>query len=83
MNQGVRIRMNPKVDGYLGKAKKWQEELEKLRMMILDCWLTEEMKWGKPCYTFQIKNIFLINEFKEYGAPFSSKVPCWMMSTVF
>jgi uncharacterized protein YdeI (YjbR/CyaY-like superfamily) len=52
--------MNPKVDVYLSKAKKWQEELEKLRMIILDCQLTEELKWGKPCYTFQKSNIVLI-----------------------
>lgn len=68
MNEGIRIRMNPKVDGYLRKAKKWQEELEKLRMIILDCQLTEELKWGKPCYTFQKKNIVLIIGFKEYCA---------------
>ena len=60
--------MNPKVDGYLAKAKKWQEELEKLRMIILDCQLTEELKWGKPCYTFQKSNIVLIHGFKEYCA---------------
>jgi len=68
MNQGIRIRMNPKVDGYLRKAKKWQEELEKLRMIILDCQLTEELKWGKPCYTFQKSNIVIIQGFKEYCA---------------
>jgi len=50
-------RMNPKVDVFLSKAKKWQEEFEKLRMIILDCGLTEELKWGKPCYTFQKSNI--------------------------
>jgi uncharacterized protein YdeI (YjbR/CyaY-like superfamily) len=61
-------RMNPKVDGYLSKAKKWQEEVEKLRMIILDCQLTEELKWGKPCYTFQKSNIVLIIEFKKYCA---------------
>jgi uncharacterized protein YdeI (YjbR/CyaY-like superfamily) len=61
-------RMNPKVDKYLGKAKKWQEEFEKLRMIILDCQLTEELKWGVPCYTFQKKNIVLIHGFKEYCA---------------
>ena len=44
-------RMNPKVDFYFSKAKKWQKELEKLRMIILDCELTEELKWGVPCYT--------------------------------
>ena len=60
--------MNPKVDVYLSKAKKWQEELEKLRLIILDCQLTEELKWGKPCYTFQKSNIILIIGFKEYCA---------------
>jgi uncharacterized protein YdeI (YjbR/CyaY-like superfamily) len=60
--------MNPKVDAYLRKAKKWQEESEKLRVIILDCQLTEELKWGKPCYTFQKSNIVLIQEFKEYCA---------------
>ena len=60
--------MNPKVDGYLNKAKKWQEEMEKLRLIILDCQLTEELKWGKPCYTFQQTNIVLIVGFKEYCA---------------
>ena len=44
-------RMNPKVDFYFSKAKKWQEELEKLRTIVLDCGLTEELKWGCPCYT--------------------------------
>ena len=60
--------MNPKVDEFLAKAKKWQEELEKLRMIILDCRLTEELKWGVPCYTFQESNIVLIHGFKEYCA---------------
>ncbi len=60
--------MNPKVDAYLSRAKKWQKEIEKLRMIILDCQLTEELKWGVPCYTFQKKNIVLIHEFKEYCA---------------
>ena len=61
-------RMNPKVDVYLSKAQKWQEELKKLRMIILDCQLTEELKWGVPCYTFQKSNIVLIHVFKEYCA---------------
>ena len=60
--------MNPEVAGYLSKAKKWQEEMEKLRLIILDCQLTEELKWGKPCYTFQQTNIVLIVGFKEYCA---------------
>ena len=61
-------RMNPKVDEFLSKANKWQEEFEKLRMIILDCQLTEELKWGVPCYTFQKSNIVLIHGFKEYCA---------------
>ena len=60
--------MNPKVDFFFSKAKKWQEEFEKLRMIILDCQLTEELKWGKPCYTFQQSNIVIIQGFKEFCA---------------
>jgi uncharacterized protein YdeI (YjbR/CyaY-like superfamily) len=60
--------MNPKVDFYFSKAKKWQEELKKLRMITLGCGLTEELKWGVPCYTFQESNIVLIHVFKEYCA---------------
>lgn len=60
--------MNPKVDFYFIKAKKWQEELERLRMIALDCQLNEELKWGVPCYTFQKSNIVLIHAFKDYCA---------------
>ena len=60
--------MSPKVDFYFSKAKKWQEEIEKLRMIVLDCGLTEELKWGVPCYTFDKSNIVLIHVFKEYCA---------------
>lgn len=60
--------MNPKVDFYFNKAEKWQEEYEKLRMIALDCGLTEELKWGCPCYTNQKSNIVLIHGFKEYCA---------------
>jgi len=56
---------NPKVDGYLRKAKKWRKELKKLRMIILDCGLTEEFKWYQPCYTFQKNNVVIINGLKE------------------
>ncbi len=62
------IRMNPKVDVYSSKARRWQEELEKLRMILLDCGLTEELKWGKPCYTFQKRNIVVMLPLKEYCA---------------
>jgi len=60
--------MNPKVDFFLSKVKKWREEFEKLRMIILDYQLNEELKWGVPCYTFQNSNIVLIHGFKEYCA---------------
>src|SRR6188474_2289803 len=62
------IRMNAKVDFYFSKGKNWQKELEKLRMIVLDCGLTEELKWGCPCYTFQKSNVVLIHVFKEYCA---------------
>jgi uncharacterized protein YdeI (YjbR/CyaY-like superfamily) len=61
-------RMNPKVDGYITRAKKWREETKKLRMILLDCGLTEELKWGKPCYTFRESNVVIIQGFKEYCA---------------
>src|SRR6267142_939102 len=60
--------MNPKVDFYFNKARRWQEEFEKLRMICLGCGLTEELKWGVPCYTFEKRNIVLIHGFKEYCA---------------
>jgi uncharacterized protein YdeI (YjbR/CyaY-like superfamily) len=60
--------MNPKVDFYFDKAQKWQDEIVKLRAIILGCGLTEELKWGCPCYTFQQNNIVLIHVFKEYCA---------------
>jgi uncharacterized protein YdeI (YjbR/CyaY-like superfamily) len=61
-------KMNPKVDEFLSKAKKWKEEYEKLRDIVLDCGLTEEFKWMHPCYTLENKNIVLIHGFKEYCA---------------
>ena len=60
--------MNPKVDFYFDKAKQWHKELEQLRSIVLDCGLTEELKWGVPCYTFENRNIVLIHVFKEYCA---------------
>lgn len=60
--------MNPRVDFFFNKAKNWHEEYEKLRMIVLDCGLVEELKWGCPCYTFQKANIVLIHGFKEYCA---------------
>jgi len=59
---------NPKVDFFFSKAEKWRKEFEQLRRIILDCELAEELKWGKPCYSFQQSNIVLIHGFKEYCA---------------
>ncbi|MGG3197623.1 YdeI/OmpD-associated family protein [Priestia aryabhattai] len=61
-------KMNPKVDEFLTKAKKWKEEYETLRKIVLDCELTEDFKWMNPCYTFEKKNIVLMHGFKEYCA---------------
>jgi uncharacterized protein YdeI (YjbR/CyaY-like superfamily) len=61
-------RANPKVDVFFSEAKKWREEMKKLRMILLDCQLTEELKWSKPCYTFQDSNIVIIQEFKDFCA---------------
>ena len=60
--------MNPTVDWFFTKASKWQEEYSELRMLILDCGLTEELKWGCPCYTIEKSNILLIHGFKNYCA---------------
>jgi uncharacterized protein YdeI (YjbR/CyaY-like superfamily) len=60
--------MNSKVDWFFNKATSWQKEYGQLRKIILDCGLTEELKWGVPCYTWQGKNIVLIHGFKEYCA---------------
>ena len=60
--------MNTKVDWFFNKETKWQEEYSELRMLILDCGLTEELKWGCPCYTFQKNNVVLIHGFKDYCA---------------
>ena len=74
--------MNPKIDTYLiegcgrcplggtadCKVHSWTEELEKLRKMVLDCGLTEELKWGVPCYTYTGKNIAIVSAFKDYCA---------------
>lgn len=62
------MKTNPKVDGFFRKAKQWRKEFEKLRTICLHCGLTEELKWGKPCYSYQESNIVLIHGFKEYCA---------------
>lgn len=60
--------MNPKVDFFFKKAQKWQEEYQKLRTIALDSELTEELKWGCPCYTFRKSNVVLIHGFNKYCA---------------
>lgn len=60
--------MNPKVDWYFSKNEAWQKELEQLRSIVLDCGLTEELKWGCPCYQYQNSNVVLLHVFKEYCA---------------
>ena len=60
--------MNPKVDFFFDKSSQWQKEYKQLRTLVLDCGLTEELKWGVPCYTHQGNNVVLIHGFKEYCA---------------
>ena len=62
------MKTNPKVDAYLSRAKTWREESEKLRALAIDRGLNEELKWGKPCYSFQGSNVVIIQGFKEYCA---------------
>lgn len=59
---------NPKVDAFFASVEKWQKEMEKLRAIALECGLTEELKWGAPCYTVDGRNVVLIHGFKEYCA---------------
>ncbi len=59
---------NPDVDFYFDKEKKWQDEIERLRAIALDCGITEELKWGCPCYMYGKSNVVLIHTFKEYCA---------------
>ena len=65
--------MNPKVDFYFNKAKQWKAEYEKLREIMLSTGLTEELKWGVPCYTYKGTNVVLIHGFKGYCALFFHK----------
>jgi uncharacterized protein YdeI (YjbR/CyaY-like superfamily) len=59
-------KMNPTVSHYLSKAKKWKEEMEMLRAILLQCSLEETLKWGKPCYCYESNNIVMIQAFKEH-----------------
>ena len=68
MAKPAKSHKNPKVDFFFNKAEKWQAEFRKLRTILLESPLAEELKWGVPCYTFQGKNIVLMHGFKEYCA---------------
>jgi uncharacterized protein YdeI (YjbR/CyaY-like superfamily) len=57
---------NPKVDAFVGRAKTWQGEIQKLRSILLECGLEEDLKWGKPCFSFEGKNVAIIQPFKEH-----------------
>jgi len=65
---GAMISLNPKVDGFIARAKQWQVEYGQLRRIVLECGLTEELKWGVPCYTVENSNVVLIHGFKKYCA---------------
>ncbi|MFT3934837.1 MAG: YdeI/OmpD-associated family protein [Chitinophagaceae bacterium] len=60
--------MNPKVDAYLNKASQWKDIMKQLQMIALDCGLDEDLKWGKPCYSYQQHNLIVIQGFKAYCA---------------
>ncbi len=64
----TKSRANPKVDFFFNKAKQWQAEFKKLRKIMLACGLTEELKWGVPCYKKEKRNIVLMHGFKDYCA---------------
>jgi uncharacterized protein YdeI (YjbR/CyaY-like superfamily) len=59
---------NPKVESFLSRTTEWKPEIEALRKIILDCDLTEDFKWGWPCYSIDKKNVVLIHGFKDYCA---------------
>lgn len=68
MSQDTKAATNPKVDAFLGRAKNWQDEMAAMRAIALDCGLSEEFKWGNPCYALDDTNIVLIHAFKDYCA---------------
>ena len=57
---------NPKVDAFVSRAKAWQGEMKKLRSILVDCGLDEDLKWGKPCFSFDGKNVAIIQPFKAH-----------------
>ena len=61
----IKIKVNPKIDQYLSQAGKWKNELAMLRDIVVETGLTEELKWGAPCYTFEKSNVIILGEFKD------------------
>ena len=61
--------MNPKVDEYLNKEERWRPEMLELRRILLDCQLTEELKWGKPCYIYGKSNVVILYALKDFCGP--------------
>jgi len=59
---------SPFVDEWVAHETRWQAEFRALRALALEGPLTEEVKWGQPCYTWEGKNVFLLHGFKEYCA---------------
>jgi uncharacterized protein YdeI (YjbR/CyaY-like superfamily) len=60
--------MSSTVDVFFNTAKQWRDEMSAFRAILLDCNLTEELKWGKPCYMSEGKNIIILQPFKGYCA---------------
>lgn len=61
-------RPDPKVEAFLGRAKAWRGEMQKLRTTLLGCGLDEALKWGKPCFAFEGSNVAIIQPFKQHCA---------------
>lgn len=59
-------KANPEVDGFFRKARKWREEMERLRAIVLDCGLTEELKWYQPCYAYDGHNVAIVSKFRDF-----------------
>ena len=64
----IGVAVNPNVDAFIGRSQKWPEEITNLRPILLSCGLTEEIKWGKPCYSHEGRNIVILQEMKEFLA---------------
>lgn len=67
-NGSERSGMNPKVDWFFQKATQWRDEFELLRKIVLSSGLSEELKWGQPCYAYEGHNVVLMHGFKDYCA---------------